>query len=129
MDNLTEAKRQIDALPKVLKEDFRILFKFNCEYKDAKTILFPKLINLIEEAYGLPESPPKVRILIFQHIVFACNLMISKTIHLITTEHNPTSFRLSLKSGLKGMVTIHINFTWDLQHLNQINTQMMIVTM
>ena len=129
MDDRTEAKRQIDALPKVLKEDFRILFKFHSEFKDAKTVLFPKFINLIEEAYGLPESPPKVRILIFQHIVFACNLMISKTIHLITTEHNPTSFRLSLKSGLKGMATIHINFTWDLQPLNQINKLMMIVTM
>ena len=64
MDNTTEAKRQIDALPKVLKEDFRILFKFYSEFKDAKTVLLPKLINLIEEAYGLPESPPKVCILI-----------------------------------------------------------------
>ena len=70
MDDLTEAKRQIDALPKLLKEDFRILFKIHSEFKDAKTGIFPKIINLIEEAYGLPESPPKVRILIFQHIVF-----------------------------------------------------------
>ena len=76
MDDLTEAKRQIDALPKLLKEDFRILFKIHSEFKDAKTGIFPKIINLIEEAYGLPESPPKVQILIFQHIVFVYYLKI-----------------------------------------------------
>ena len=79
MDDLTEAKRQIDALPKLLKEDFRILFKIHSEFKDAKTGLFPKIINLIEEAYGLPESPPKVRILIFQHIVFVYYLKYNRT--------------------------------------------------
>ena len=68
MDDLTEAKRQIDVLPKLLKEDFRILFKIHSEFKDAKTGIFPKITDLIEEAYGLPESPPKVQILIFQHM-------------------------------------------------------------
>ena len=67
MDKVTEAKRQIDALPKVLNEDFRILFKFHSDFKEAKTILFPKLFNLIEEAYGLPENPPKVSLQIYGH--------------------------------------------------------------
>ena len=60
MGDLSEAKRQIDALPKVLKEDYRILCKFHSDYKESKSVFFPKLINLIEEAYGLPDKPPKV---------------------------------------------------------------------
>lgn len=60
MGDLTEAKRQIDALPKVLNQDYRMLLKFHTDFTEAKHNLYPKLINLLEEAYGLPEKPPKV---------------------------------------------------------------------
>ena len=60
MGDLTEAKRQIDALPKILKEDYRILLKVHSDLTEAKQNFYPKLVNLLEEAYGLPEKPPKV---------------------------------------------------------------------
>ena len=63
MGELKEAQRQIDALSNILKEDFRLLLKFKTDLKNAKSTIFPEILHLLEEAFGLPENPPTVCIL------------------------------------------------------------------
>ena len=60
MGELEEARRQIDALPNVLREDFRLKLKFQTNLQEAKCVIFPEIINLIEEAFEHPDSPLKV---------------------------------------------------------------------
>ena len=62
MGELKEARKQIDALPRVLKEDYHLMLKLHTDFTEAKDTIFPKLVNLIEEAFGIPENLPKVRI-------------------------------------------------------------------
>ena len=60
MGDMDEARRQIAALPNLLNEDYHLLLKFHTDLTEAKTIILPEIFNLIEEAFGLPEKPPKV---------------------------------------------------------------------
>ena len=60
MDKTDEARRQIEALPNILKEDFRISLIFRKEIKEARSTIFPEILHLIEEAFGLSDYPPKV---------------------------------------------------------------------
>ena len=60
MGELEETRRQIDALPNLLKEDFRLLLKFQTDLKEAKCVIFPEIIHLVEEAFGLFDNPPTV---------------------------------------------------------------------
>jgi hypothetical protein len=62
MGELNEARRQIDALPRALKEDSHLILKFHTGLTEAKYTIFPKLVNLIEKAFGIPDKRPKVRI-------------------------------------------------------------------
>ena len=59
MGDIEEAKRQISALPNVLNGDYYLTLKYNTSLKEAKHS-FPEIVNLIEEAFGLPEKPLKV---------------------------------------------------------------------
>ena len=59
MGDIEEAKRQISALPNVLNGDYYLTLKYNTCLKKAKDC-FPEIVNLIEEAFGLPEKPLKV---------------------------------------------------------------------
>ena len=60
MDEVDEARRQIEALPSILKEDFRISLIFKIEINEARNTIFPEILHLIEEAFGLSDYPPKV---------------------------------------------------------------------
>ena len=60
MDEIDEARRQIEALPSILKEDFRISLLFRTEIKEVRSTTFPDIIHLIEEAFGDSDNPPKV---------------------------------------------------------------------
>ena len=62
MVELDEARRQIEALPSILREDYRITLKIRSDWENAKCTIFPDIVRLIEEAFGLPDQPPKVRI-------------------------------------------------------------------
>ena len=38
--------------------------KFHTHLTEAKDIIFPQLVNLVEEAFGIPDKSPKVRVYI-----------------------------------------------------------------
>jgi hypothetical protein len=60
MGELKEARRQLDALPRVLKEDYQLMLIFHTDLTEAKDTIFPKLVDLIEQAFGIPDKLPKV---------------------------------------------------------------------
>ena len=62
MVELDEAQRQIEALPKILREDYRITLKIRSDWENAKGVIYPDIVRLIEEAFGLPDQPQKVNI-------------------------------------------------------------------